>query len=620
MLQAFSDSALSAAPLKNHTPTAENLTVTTDPAAPEPTPDSSQPLPTPRSSFTSVDQIYNGLAFLLVALVGWFYVRVIDTQNMGFIHDDGVYAIVGKALATGKGFTLLHVVGQPAQIKYPFVYPAILSLVWLFNPHFPENLPALNYITIAFTLGACGLIYLYLKRAKQFPGWLALLVVILTTAHFFFMYFFSTVMSEGPYLFFSMLTLWMAYKATQDGSALTPKALGSLIVLSSITFLTRIPGVTMMGAIGVWLLLQGQWKNALRYGLGCFCFGILPWMLWVKCQTPTITPMNYPLVNTYSNYGLEFFHNLRGANYLATLPGDLMSLMFALLGQLFPVIPNFKTAYPKLMNDSYITASVAIATVIGLYGTLGYYLMQCIQTLLRSIKQGLTKIQAQSFSISGLYLFFYILMITLWNYEDQMSRFLTAVTPLLWLYFFKPWVSSLPEFGRAWPAQRIRAGLALTGVILTATLSLWLAPSSYKTVYTSRNQHWVDSGRYRWMWHEYQQVFAWIKQTLPSNASLAVNSDAVFYLYTNRPTFYIFFASLRKVNGQFTKDSIPLLMQSLDAHHIQYLVAEPHMTARVIRKPVNEVARQLLEAFPNRFEPVYSSPNGAINIYKIVPD
>ena len=590
-----------------------------DPASPNQSADPVTPLIKAQAPLFSADRIYDGLALLLVVIVGWFYGRVIDTQNMGFIHDDGVYAIVGKALATGKGFTLLHVVGHPAQIKYPFVYPAILSLVWLFNPHFPQNLPALNYITIAFTLGACGLVYLYLKRAKQFPGWLALLVVILTTAHFFFMYFFSTVMSEGPYLFFSMLTLWAAYKATKNGPAISSKALAGLVLLSCVTFLTRIPGVTMIGAIGVWLLLHKQWKNALFYGLGCFCFGILPWVLWVKFQTPAITPMNYPLVNTYSNYGLEFFHNLRGANYLATLPNDLMGLMLALLGQLFPIIPNFKTAYPKLMNDLNITTSMAIITVMGLYGILGYYLTQCIKTLSRSWEWGTKKFKPELFSISGLYLFFYVMMITLWNYEDQLSRFLTAVAPLLWLYFFKPCVAALPEFGRPWPAQRFKAALALIFVLVSTTLSLWLAPSSYRTVHTSRTQHWVETGRYRWMWNEYQQTFAWINNTLPPDASLGVNSDAVFYLYTNRPTFYVFYASLRKVNGHFTKDSIPLLMQSLDAHHIQYLVAEPHMTARVIRKPVNEVARQLLEAFPNRFEAVYSSPKGAINIYKIVP-
>ena len=92
----------------------------------------------------------------------------------------------------------------------------------------------------------------------------------------------------------------------------------------------------------------------------------------------------------------------------------------------------------------------------------------------------------------------------------------------------------------------------------------------------------------------------------------------VFYLYTNRPTFYTFFASLRRKHDEFTPDSIPLLMRSLDFYHIQYLVAEPHMLSRVIKKPVNVVAKQLLEAYPQRFKLAYTSPRGAIKVYKIL--
>jgi hypothetical protein len=595
------------------------LTAESSQSPPPPKPDPVRTWP----RWLSREIIYGLLAVVLIAAVGWFYGRVVDTEVLGFTHDDGVYAVAGKSLAEGKGFKLLHVVGQPGEIKYPFVYPAILSLVWLTNPNFPENLPALNYITIAFSLAACGLVYLYLRKAQRFPGWLSLLVITLTTAHFFFIYFYSSIMSEGPYLFFSMLTLMMAYRATKNGPEVSPRDLAVLVALSCVTFLTRIPGVTLMGAIGVWLLINGQWKNALRYGMGCLAFGIMPWALWVKYQTPEVTAMSYPLINAYSNYGLEFFHNFTGTNYLSSLPGDFYSLFRSLLEQLFPLISNFIKNFPALKNSPSAIEVVAMIILLSQYGLSGYFLMQVVRTAKQSCVKGSNwfhwQINPAVFSIPGLYLFFYLLMITLWNYEDQLSRFLTAVVPLLWLYFFKPWVSYLPEFGQPWPAKRKLGALALIGVLLTTTLSLWIAPNAYKLVYTSRNQHWVEVGRYRWMWREYQHVFAWINKSLPPDAPLSASSDVVFYLYTGHPTYYTFFASLRRKNGQFTPDSIPLLMQSLDYHHVKYLVAEPHMTGRIIREPVNVVAKQLLKAFPHRFKQVYGSPHGAIAIYKILP-
>jgi len=49
---------------------------------------------------------------------------------VGSWNDDGVYVVLGRALATGEGYRSLHLVGAPAQLKYPPGFPAILSLLW----------------------------------------------------------------------------------------------------------------------------------------------------------------------------------------------------------------------------------------------------------------------------------------------------------------------------------------------------------------------------------------------------------------------------------------------------------------------------------------------------------
>lgn len=564
------------------------------------------------------NKIYWILLPLVIGLVGYFYIRVVDTQMLGFTHDDGVYAIVGKALSEGKGFTLLHVPGQPGQIKYPFIYPFILSLVWLIQPHFPQNVPAMNYVTIAFTLLSCWLIYLYLRQCQKFPGWLALLIIILTTSNFFFIYFFSSVMSEAPYLFLSLLTLWYIHRAQKKHPDYFPvQTIVILILLSSVMTLTRVTGITLMAAIGAWLLLNRQWKNALIYGIGVFLTGVLPWMLWVKFQTPVVNELNFPLVNAYSNYGLEFAHNYMSRNYLEDLKTDLTSLIAKLQEDMFPLLPNFFKVYPKLKAQEAFFTAFNIGGLVLSYLLLGYYLLQLISTTLKSFKQG--RFNGTVFSIPGLYLFFYILLITLWNYEDQMARFLTVVLPVLWMYFFKPLVPMLPELGQRWREIRWKSWTAIIFSLFCCAVAIWPVSNSYRTVFISRNQHWVESGKYRWMWKEYQSVFSWIRSNLPKDAKLSAASDVVFYLYTNRPTFYTFYASLHFKNGHPLKSSYPLLMNSLDHYQIRYLVAEPHMQARTIRFPVNLVAKNLMALYPERFQHIHASPRGAINIYKILP-
>jgi hypothetical protein len=566
---------------------------------------------------SQMSKIYWLLTLAVIGIVGWYYAQAVDLEIVGFTHDDGVYATVGKALSQGKGFTLLHVVEEPGQIKYPFVYPAILALVWLINQHFPQNIPALNYITIAFTLASCWMIYVYLRHAQKFPGWLAILTIGLVTSNFFFIYFFSSVMSEAPYLFCSLLTLWAFHRLQSKQPVITRDGIYLLVLLSALTFLTRVTGITLMAAIGVWFLMHRQWKNALWYGAGCLAIGVFPWMLWVKANTPPVTDLNYPLLNAYSNYGLEFIHNFSGASYIRGVQNDFFSLVNRLLEDMISLIPNLLKLYPALRkypNAEEIFENVNLTCA---YLMFGYFMLQGVSTLRKSFAG--RRFNPDAFSVPGLYLFFYLVLITLWNYEDQMARFLTVVTPLLWMFFFKPLVHLLPEFGQPIPSQRKKMWAALACVLFFSVLNLLPSPSTYRTVYVSRTEHWVENGKYRWMWNEYKQVFSWIRKSLPTEARLAASSDVIFYLYTNRPTYYVFFASLRREKGKFLPESFPLLMKSLDHYKVQYLVAEPHMQARMVRYPVNLVAQELLDCYPKRFKRIYSSPKQAINIYQILP-
>jgi hypothetical protein len=594
----------------------------TPPPSPEPAPQAE-----PRSAWSRLwkalssgkvtHKLYTVLGILLLAVITAMYIQCIDTENMGFTHDDGVYATVGKSLALGKGFKLLHVIGEPGQIKYPFVYPLILSVVWFFMPHYPENLPALLYVTIAFTIASCWLMFIWLKDCQKMPGWLVLALAVIIPTNFYFIYFFSMVMSEAPYLFLTLLILWYFHRVTQTAQPLQKKELFWLVALSSLCFLTRVLGVAMMAGIGVWLLLNRQWKNALIYGLGCLFTGILPWVFWVKFNTPPISDFNYPLVNAYSNYGLEFFHNLTTANYLNGLGVSVLTMILKLQEVMVPLIPNFFKIYPNLKSNQDLVHWFSLTAMVMAYAVFGYFLLQAVSTLRKSWHNG--KFSPKAFTLPGLYLFFYIVIITFWNYDDQMARFLSPVLPLVWLYFFKPLMRYLPDLGSALPSPRKKVVLASVFTLLACTIALWNVGGSYRTVVTSRTQHWVESGKYRWLWDEYKASFKWIRENLPQDARLSVASDVVFYLNTERPTFYTFYASMRRKNGKFTEDSIPLLMKSLDHYKVNYLVAEPHMQFRTLLAPVNYVAQQLMTQYPKRFVHLYGTPKGAIHVFKILP-
>lgn len=556
------------------------------------------------------DRTWAVLALVLIAVIGWFYNGLIETEILGFTHDDGVYAVAAKALSQGQGFTLLHVVGHPSQIKYPIMYPLLLVPVWLVNPNFPQNLPMMTWLTIAFGLAGFWFVYRFLRDCERFPGWMALLVMALVAANFFFMYFFSMIMSEAPYFFFSFLTLYVFCRQANKQSILSLPTVLGLIALSTLTFHTRVLGVALIAAIGVWLLMRRQWKNALVYGIGSGLLTVVPWFLWTKTQTPKLTDLNYPLVNAYANYGLEFV-----GNYKHGIPLDSLTMNFmnSLLEMMFTLVPNFFKVYPALENIDAVQLAAAFALFASLFLLFGYFVIQIISTLFKSYEKD--RFHPEAFSVPALYLFIYSIIIIFWNYGDQMTRFMTVVLPLFWLYFFKPLLSLL----RNPSGNKIKIAIGLGICAIAAILSLWTVPNSYKIVHLSRSQHWVESGKAKKLWQEYKAAFGFIRDNLPKDAPMSVGSDVVFYLYTERPAFYTFYASLRRARKGYAPDSFPRLMASLDHYGIKYLVAEPHMQMRTVKAPVNLVAKGLLDNFPQRFQLIYTSPKKAISIYKILP-
>jgi hypothetical protein len=580
------------------------------------------------------------LALLFLILLGILFWNLVDNVQAGFTHDDGVYLEAARGLALGKGFKLMHVVGQPSQVKYPIFFPLLLAPIWFFNPQFPQNLPWFNALQVALTVGAAGIIYTFFTRGYRFPAWLAVLILAIVFGNFYTMYFCTMVMTEAPYLFFSFLTLFYLHRQSLRAGHWPLKTEILAGLLSVITFHVRVPAISLIGATGIWLLLNRQYRNAVIYGGISLFLGLLPWLVWTKTQTPPLTDFNYPLVNAYSNYGLEFWNNMRSAkDYLGGVQKVAIAILDKTLNNMMPILPDFPNLYPPklypkikpwILPERYFLLSV-------LYGIVGLYLLQIIHTVKLSVYQlrsefHLKNFHPRAFSIPALYVILYILLITFWNYEDQTTRFLIVMTPLFWLYIFKPFVGT-PRLSaasvaghaggtEALPTRRPWIKGTVLGVlaVFAAVTGLYLSKNAYEQIHQYRSNKIVARGPgHQFLWGDYQSTFAWIKEHTAPNAPLGAASDVVFGLYTGRPTYYVFWASLKMKNGKYTPDSASILMQDLDRKKVAYLIGEPHMQARNIRGPMNLVARNLITVYRKRFKLVYGSPHHMLGVFKILP-
>src|SRR5262249_58555896 len=100
------------------------------------------------------------LAAILLIAAG-VNLTLLRPEGFGSYHDDGLYAVLAKALATGKGYKLISLPLEPDQTKSPPVYPLLLALIWRIYPQFPENVIWMMLLSVAATLSFLGLAYLY---------------------------------------------------------------------------------------------------------------------------------------------------------------------------------------------------------------------------------------------------------------------------------------------------------------------------------------------------------------------------------------------------------------------------------------------------------------------------
>src|SRR5687768_15019347 len=92
---------------------------------------------------------------LVVAIVA------IPNWPAGVFQDDGIYVILGKALATGEGYRYLNLPGAPYATHYPPGYPLVLAALWKLAPDFPQNVAV-------FTFANAGLLALAAFAAVVF--------------------------------------------------------------------------------------------------------------------------------------------------------------------------------------------------------------------------------------------------------------------------------------------------------------------------------------------------------------------------------------------------------------------------------------------------------------------
>ena len=228
---------------------------------------------------------------------------VVRPYVIGAFHDDAIYVILGRALATGAGYRYLNLPGAPHATHYPPGYPALLAVLWRMAPRFPENVLVFERANACLLAVAAVVGYSLVRRATHLSSWGAALVAIAGTAAVPSLALATVILSESLFLAVLLAAL-VACEAVVTANADAPdrwNATGPIVagLLCGAVGLVRTVGIVVVPAAIAVCVLRRRPRRALMLGLVATVI-VLPWQLWVWQHSAELAPV---LQGEYGSYG-----------------------------------------------------------------------------------------------------------------------------------------------------------------------------------------------------------------------------------------------------------------------------------------------------------------------------
>jgi len=412
-------------------------------------------------------------------------ISVIDRFHVGVFHDDAMYVILARSLATGQGFRYLNLPGAPVASHFPPGYPALLSLVWRVAPGFPGNLVAFKALN-AICLSASAVLVAQLVRERLESERWGLGAGIVTAVSVPLLVLVTMVLSEPLFLVALLAALILAERLV-SGTASTRLA-GGLGLLVGVTTLVRSHGIVLLPAIVLPLLAQRRWRETAVFAAGALAV-LLPWQLWSVSHAG---PLPAPLTGNYGSYmswWMRGFSEMGPSMIPETLRRTVPETL-AMLSSLFSPVRGIAAHTMSLV-------ALALSLVLG-----------AIALRRRA-------------PVTLLFLAGYAAVVLIWPFSP--SRFVWGVWPLLLFVLLAAGRSIASQDRRTPPLLRVLAAGAL----------LWVAAGYSAYEQRAVRGHWWASIS-RSADQRIASAIAWtLANTAPEDVIASDDEGAVF-LYTGR--------------------------------------------------------------------------------------
>lgn len=471
-----------------------------------------------RDTLVTVSSGFKPTHFLILLLLlipsAAFLWRNSDLPQFGNIHDDSVYYVSAKSLASGD-YRIESLPTRPFQTKYPPLYPLLLSIAWRVNPSFPQNLPIAAWISW-LALPAMLVLLAALYPRLGMTGWRKWLLLILLAVNPYVILFSGTLLSELWFTAFLAAALLLVEKAVEADSAMHWAVAAG--VVGGLAYLTRSAGIVLLGSGVLYLWLRHQRTKAIAFAAAMIPF-VAGWMLWARlhqAHTDDIALVYYTDYFRYEvyNFSIKTVHLFLWKN----LDGLVSSLGYM-------VLPNVTSSlFMKILADV-----LGVAMISGIVRMLkGHAPAAAAGATAEGSLPSVPKGQAVHYAIFAAGSAF---LLVIWHFPPT-ERFVLPLVPLA----FAGLLTEMEHFVTMASAGRKHkdASQRVAAVVMVSLVALLFAGALALQAYIGGEFLGETAQEDREKNIDYRGAYAWIRANLPPDAALIAYNDPVMYLYTGR--------------------------------------------------------------------------------------
>ncbi len=491
----------------------------------------------------------NDKKIFLILMVIFIIINILNFDPKLFLGGDNAhYLILAKSLITGQGYRDIFMPDMPAHSQYPPGFPILLApFVLLFS----DNFIAIKLVIMLLSVGMFYFCYQLYKHYLTDRRWI--LALLLVTCSPIIIMYSHYILSEIPYLFFSLLAIYLFTKIKILNRKTLALFIGMISALIA-TYYLRTVGITLLLAILIYLIFTKRYSEFVILLLLSGIFVALWQIRSVKIGD--------------SGYFTQFF---------SRNPYDLEAGKITFSELISRFFKNFKLytleIFPKILLPTW--HNVVALRIVGFLSS-----SLVLIGLISKIKK---------ISMLEIYLVLFLIITFAWPAVWTGDRFLLPILPLLFYYLILG-IQRLIKKSFVMPSL-------ITSFFVIFCLAELLSVSSENMRNLNAYFRGDKMAGYPLDWQNYFKALDWIKHNTATDEVVISRKPQFTYLIANRKSFTYpfsndenkFFEMVKKYQPHYllfdrfywtattTKYLAPIVSKYQDKFQVLYQTSKPEM-------------------------------------------